>query len=902
MRRTLGSILAVLVLMTGCARSSRPPEPSVAATAPATRAAVAAAAAAAADSRAMLTLEQIEPAPRFDPPSTFPFSTDAPLDALELYARARDARARNQPFTAINLLEQAIKLDQKSFELYFALGSAYQRVNNVDKAIEAYERAAAFNADDLVLQAELGRAYMQKGDAARGILHLRLARMTDEYRADPAYAAAVDYRLGLALQQGGYDRAALDVYDGLLRRLRNPTDDMRRNPEIALLMNRPEFLLEQVGALYEKHGQYDDALSAWQLIAQRAPEDFAARSRVVNTLLAMGRNDEALKGATDLVAQFRASPESLALLRDAYKRAGRQQALVDELRRLRQQRPQDRVVLFALSDALDVVGSASEAEQLLADAAEQRGGDAEIIARLVDLQVNRGQLEAAARLLVEAAARRPITTSELLPLWTRLSSPGRTDALRIDELRRLRVGASAEPARLYFLARVARAWSRESVAQSSLEQAVAARPVFAPAFREMLDDIWSEHAFDERQKRSHGDALVHAARDAGADALALELEGAALLAQKQAADAARVLAEAVRLADPQPPELMLAQASAELAQNHGQQFEQLAWRLISDRPRFEPAYPALFRHYMDRGNAAAARNLLTTWLRNVPDGVEPRLIEATIQARSAGQRDQAERSLLALFAQHPDRLDVLANMRALYGGWNQLPRLIDLLEQQRAAQPHNYAIVAQLVDVYASQKRNDQATRVLDAARAALADDADRLYFIAHLYQRVDQQQQGEDVLEQVLRINPSFAPAGNDLGYTWADAGRNLDRAESMIRRALDAEPDNPMFLDSLGWVLYKQGRFDEARRHLEQAASDARGADPVILDHLGDALYRLNRSDDAVRRWRDALARIAATPEGAREQHNALRLRLDQKLRQAEQRQPVSVAPVAGESRAQR
>ena len=559
-------------------------------------------------------------------------------------------------------------------------------------------------------------------------------------------------------------------------------------------------------------------------------------------------------------------------------------------------------MLFALSDALDAAGRASEAEQLLADAAEEREGDAEIVARLVHLYVNRGRLEPAARMLVEASARRPNTTSELLPLWNNLTSPGRKDALHVDDLRQLRVEPAAEAARLYFLSRVARAWSRDSVAQSALEQSVAARPIFAPALRDMLDSIWGEDAFDEQQKRRHSEPLVTAARDAGNEALALELQGAALLAQKKAVEASRVLAEAARVAASSPAELLLTQAGAELAQNHAQQFEQLAWRLISDRPRFEPTYPALFRHYMERGNAAAARNLLTTWLRNVPDGVEPRLIEATIQARVAGQRDQAERSMLALFAEHPDRPDVLANMRALYAEWNQLPKLIDLLEQQRAAQPYNHPLVAQLVDLYASQKRNEEASRVLDAARTALADDPDRLYFVAHLYQRIDQQQQSEEVLQHALRANPSFAPAGNDLGYTWADAGKNLDRAESMIRRAVEAEPDNPMFLDSLGWVLYKQGRFDEARRHLEQAASNERGADPVILDHLGDALYRLNLSDDAVRRWRDSLARIAAVPEGAREQHNALRLQLDQKLRQAEQRQPVSVAPIAGESRAQR
>src|SRR5687767_3496495 len=229
MTRSLGTILAFVTVWSfvGCARRTRvpvaPPTQPVATTQPSTH-----------DPRALLALDQIQPLPRFDEPSTHPSTAPAaPLEALELYARARDARARNQPFSAINLLEQAIKLDPASFELHFALGSVYQRANNIDKAIEAYRRAAAIDANDLVLQAELGRAYMQKGDAPRGIMHLRLARMSDAYETDSAVAAAVDYRLGLALQTGGYDRAALDVYDGLLKRLRNPTDEMRRSPEIA---------------------------------------------------------------------------------------------------------------------------------------------------------------------------------------------------------------------------------------------------------------------------------------------------------------------------------------------------------------------------------------------------------------------------------------------------------------------------------------------------------------------------------------------------------------------------------------------------------------------------------------------------------------------------------------------
>ncbi|HWP40882.1 MAG TPA: tetratricopeptide repeat protein, partial [Tepidisphaeraceae bacterium] len=130
---------------------------------------------------------------------------------------------------------------------------------------------------------------------------------------------------------------------------------------------------------------------------------------------------------------------------------------------------------------------------------------------------------------------------------------------------------------------------------------------------------------------------------------------------------------------------------------------------------------------------------------------------------------------------------------------------------------------------------------------------------------------------------------------------GRNLDRAEALIRVAVQAEPDNPSYLDSLGWVLYKRGRFAEALRWLEQAAQPAEHADPVVLDHLGDVLYRLNRHADAQRAWEKSLERLGQVPP--RDELNSLRLQLQTKLKQAQSDQPVNVAPIveAGESQGQ-
>lgn len=106
--------------------------------------------------------------------------------------------------------------------------------------------------------------------------------------------------------------------------------------------------------------------------------------------------------------------------------------------------------------------------------------------------------------------------------------------------------------------------------------------------------------------------------------------------------------------------------------------------------------------------------------------------------------------------------------------------------------------------------------------------------------------------LQQVLDEYPDDAGALNDLGYLWAEENKHLSRALKMIRKAVEAEPDNSAFLDSLGWVLYRLGRYEEAVA--ESLKASERQADGVIFDHLGDAYRRLNQTEKAGNAWRRA------------------------------------------------
>jgi tetratricopeptide (TPR) repeat protein len=262
--------------------------------------------------------------------------------------------------------------------------------------------------------------------------------------------------------------------------------------------------------------------------------------------------------------------------------------------------------------------------------------------------------------------------------------------------------------------------------------------------------------------------------------------------------------------------------------------------------------------------------------------------------QQARRNDSAESELLSLFRDQPDSTEILGALFQFYTDAHRLEEYINKLEEERKAHPENREAVEQLVLIYYDQKRLPEALRVLDAARDAVKSDPDLLYYIAHVYGRIDQKETEEKLLGDVVKLDPKHASASNDLGYTWTEEGKDLARAEELVRVAVAAEPDNQSFLDSLGWVLYKRGKFAEALTYFEKAIGPASRPDPVVLDHMGDVLYRLSKNDQAVKQWKRAQDRLDQV-DSDREDLKKLRLQLMQKLRQQEKGQPVEVAPVA-------
>jgi tetratricopeptide (TPR) repeat protein len=150
---------------------------------------------------------------------------------------------------------------------------------------------------------------------------------------------------------------------------------------------------------------------------------------------------------------------------------------------------------------------------------------------------------------------------------------------------------------------------------------------------------------------------------------------------------------------------------------------------------------------------------------------------------------------------------------------------------------------------------------------------------------------------ERLLEAAPGDTGLNNDLGYSWIDAGVNVERALGMIREAVSDEPLRAAYLDSLGWAYYKTGDLARACEYLRRAARLREGQDAVIFDHLGDAVFRTGDREAARAHWQKALELVEeAQAKGGMARPPDLAAKVRAKLAALADGKDPEVAPTAG------
>jgi len=183
-------------------------------------------------------------------------------------------------------------------------------------------------------------------------------------------------------------------------------------------------------------------------------------------------------------------------------------------------------------------------------------------------------------------------------------------------------------------------------------------------------------------------------------------------------------------------------------------------------------------------------------------------------------------------------------------------------------QPEFRIIMAEL---YEHDKNYPDALDVLLKAAEEWPKNSTVRYRLGLIYDRMGQHDQALATMEQVIAGDPDHADALNFLGYSLAEQGRDLERAEVLIQNALKIKPDNGYFIDSLAWVYFKQGKnkraWQEIKRSVEYADSD-----PVIWEHYGDIARALGFTGEARKAYVRALELKGDNAEAVRGKLGAL------------------------------
>jgi tetratricopeptide (TPR) repeat protein len=239
----------------------------------------------------------------------------------------------------------------------------------------------------------------------------------------------------------------------------------------------------------------------------------------------------------------------------------------------------------------------------------------------------------------------------------------------------------------------------------------------------------------------------------------------------------------------------------------------------------------------------------------------------TADALSDQSHDEEALAALGRIAEDDPIAGVVALRRAvLLEKVNRPDEAVALLRQTSAAYATMPQPPARLGDLLRRRERFAEAAEAYDVAMARLrevrARDWPLLYARGIARERAGDWARAEPDFLKALELSPEQPLVLNYLGYTWADQGRNLDRAKAMLLRATELRPQDGNIADSLGWVLFRLGDLRGAVQWLEKAV-ELEPRNSVINDHLGDAYWASGRHREAQFQWRRALSQEPEAPE---------------------------------------
>jgi len=112
----------------------------------------------------------------------------------------------------------------------------------------------------------------------------------------------------------------------------------------------------------------------------------------------------------------------------------------------------------------------------------------------------------------------------------------------------------------------------------------------------------------------------------------------------------------------------------------------------------------------------------------------------------------------------------------------------------------------------------EEAVRLLEKARQKSPESRRLLIRLANLYFEMQRYREAEEVLQEILKLYPSFTEAYLTMGAVYHSTDRP-EKAKAMARSLLELDPRYPKAHNLMGVIHEKSGDLDTAEKHLKRA-----------------------------------------------------------------------------------
>lgn len=847
--------------------------------------------------RARLSLEEIVATlerPKYlpeDAAATAAEQAPAPLSlaAQRAYVAGRQAMHEGRAFEAIQYLSAADRLAPRQPQILRLLGQAYLRSGVRVRGAHYLAQVVALDREDVVSLFHLGRHAVEQGawEEAIATFAYALERQEASTRNDPGVGAIMRFYLASALEHERYDKAALEQFHAFAVS-DVPAVHSRFAGELRVLQRQVVPTWMAMGDAYCRLGEPAAALEAYQTAAQAGgATDPDLVRRLIYMQLRLNRPDDAAQTALGLTTPGDdVKPEVLELISYLHTNGVDTAAMLPRLREIYNSGKASARLTLAMATLM----SDSQAYDFLVEHLQRAPNDQLVFEQALTMALGDGagrdRLLRAAHLTQQVSQR---VNAERAGVYAAALFK------RVDDLHTLVVAIE----------------SADATTQASLRliKAMATYRLGRIAEARQLYDAVLADAPDADQARLELATLLYHESDYTRvlevlEPLAEANEPSVVILRARAMSQLDRSREAIALLNrslsrlPNNADLAVERAELMLKVGDISGAERSLVQALNERPDAEVIYLKLAEIYKSDqlpDSDTKERWLHDKALRTIPHSRMARFVKVEQHLASRPpQLDAAVTLLRELVDEQPGDERAFGTLLGIYLATERTAEGNELVQTQLDRRPDDlrlnelasyfyaetgqYLPLARLLGRLLEQKQTKDAMagvrRYMAAMRQAEAFDeadafatklvavypehaADITYYRASLFMEHDPAR-CEAILIEALKHDPKHGPSNNDLGYTWADRGENLDKALEMIQLAMASEPNNPNYRDSLGWVYYKLGRFDEAVEELTRAMNDPRGGSPVIIEHLADALYRAGRHEEAVQVWRRTLSEL--------------------------------------------